>query len=284
MEASEAARLLTTLAFVVLAVAALREWWIRRAPAAGWFALSFLVIAVVAVTGDVLPDDSESTVVQAIGKATIVGLVFFPYLLYRMTGVFRPASRGLDFMAAAMTAILVVATLAIPASDLMDEDETTGVVAAYTVLLLVVWTVLSGVVAVRLWRGARNEPLLARRRMRALAAGAVGLSAGPAPRARRVPRARYPAPGTRQRGALLRRLRDAAHRPRAARGPPRGALQQRGGRAHGRDHRRGGDPRPPLKRDRRCGRSRRQPGRPRWGGDRHPRRRPRGQRGSRRRA
>ncbi len=178
MEASEAARLLTTLAFVVLAVAALREWWIRRAPAAGWFALSFLVIAVVAVTGDVLPDDSESTVVQAIGKATIVGLVFFPYLLYRMTGVFRPASRGLDFMAAAATAILVVATLAIPASDLMDEDETTGVVAAYTVLLLVVWTVLSGVVAVRLWRGARNEPLLARRRMRALAAGAVGLSAG----------------------------------------------------------------------------------------------------------
>jgi PAS domain S-box-containing protein len=178
LEASEAARLLTTLAFVALTAASLREWWTRRAPAAGWFALSFLVIATVAVSGYVLPDESESTVVGAVQKVTIVGLVFFPYLLYRMTKVLKPTPRSLDVAAAVATAVVVLATLAIPASEFMDEGDVSGLFSAYTVVFLVDWTLLSAVVAIRLWRAGRDVPALARRRLRALAAGAVGLSAG----------------------------------------------------------------------------------------------------------
>ena len=178
MDASEVVGLLTTLAFVVLTAAALREWWVRRALAAGWFGLSFLLIAAVSVSGYVLPADFGSTPVAVVEKAVIVGLVLFPFSLYRLTAALKPAPRWLDVTAAVLTALVVLATVAVPVSYFMEDAERSALFNVYTVAFLLEWTFLSGAVAVRLWRAGRHEPVLARRRMRALAAGAVGLSVG----------------------------------------------------------------------------------------------------------
>jgi PAS domain S-box-containing protein len=177
LEAAEVAQALTTAAFVVLAGAAVREWSVRRAPAAGWFAISVLLIAIVTVSGYVLPEDSDSTAVAVLQKIDVVVLAFFPFALYRMTATLERTPRWLDAVAIALTAAVVLATLAVPASDLMDEDDRSGLFVASLIVFLLGWTFLSGVVAVRLWRAGRAEPVLARRRMRALAAGALGLSA-----------------------------------------------------------------------------------------------------------
>jgi hypothetical protein len=177
LEAAEVARALTTAAFVVLTAAAVREWSVRRAPAAGWFAVSLVLISVVTVSGYVLPENSDSTVVAVLQKVDVVVVAFFPLALYRMTVALERAPRHLDVTAVALTALVVLATLAVPASDLMVEGDRSGLFVAFLVIFLFDWTFLSALVAVRLWRAGRAEPVLARRRMRALAGGALGLSA-----------------------------------------------------------------------------------------------------------
>lgn len=169
--------LLTTVAFVALSGAALREWIFRHSVASKWFFISFVLIATVAVLGYALPDESESTLVNALRKASIATLALFPYPLYRLTAALRGSSRRLDVAAALLTAAVVVAALALPASEFAPDADRSGWFFFFTVLFLFQWTLLSVVVAVRLWTLGSHEPLLVRRRMRTLAGGAVGLSA-----------------------------------------------------------------------------------------------------------
>jgi len=154
--------------FTVVALVALRQWRLGRGRAGLWAALTFGVLAFVVDVAPLLdetPDRPLETVAQRI---LIAALVLFPYLLYRFSTAFEPAGRRLELGLGLMTATLLVWTFLVPDIPAQGEPRTAGFVA-YLVAFLVHWSVLSAVVARRLWRAAEGAPTVARRRLYLLA-------------------------------------------------------------------------------------------------------------------
>jgi signal transduction histidine kinase len=163
--------LLTAVAFF-----ALREWRVGRGRAGLWGALAFVALAFVVDVGEVLPEDSSSDLVAVAERFLIVALVLFPYLLYRFTTAFNPPSRRLEQRLGVITVVLVVWTFALP--SIPDEGEPrTAWFTAYLAAFVVHWTVLTVVSGLRLWRGARGEPTVARRRMQLLVFAMLAVTA-----------------------------------------------------------------------------------------------------------
>jgi signal transduction histidine kinase len=161
--------------FTVLAVVAIGQWARRRDPAAGWAALSFGALGVVVVVGQALPDDPHGVGGYLGQRFVIAVLVVFPYLLYRFTTAFRPPSRRLALLVGSMTSLLVVWTFALPHFPDRGEGRSSGL-WAYLVAFVIHWSVLSIVVAWRLWHAGRRQPTVARRRMQLLALAAASLT------------------------------------------------------------------------------------------------------------
>jgi signal transduction histidine kinase len=161
--------------FTLLAIAALRQWRAGKGRAGLWAALTFAALALVVDLGQLLPEQSESTAAEVAMRALIGVLVLFPYLLYRFTTAFERPTRRLEQFVVLMTVVVLVWTFALP--DIPDEGESWPVwFALYVVAFLVHWTVLSTVVAVRLWRAGRGQPSVAGRRMQLLSVAASALT------------------------------------------------------------------------------------------------------------
>jgi hypothetical protein len=159
-------------AFAVLALVCLRLWRQQRGAAAFWAFATFGLLAIVAITGQVV--DAVGDEHLWVTKAIIALVVFFPYFLYRFAAAFRPPARWIELSAAGATAALAVWSLALP--DVPDEGEPrSGAFTAFIVALLLQWTLLSLFVAVRLWRAGRGQPTVVRHRMQLLAVGTVAL-------------------------------------------------------------------------------------------------------------
>jgi signal transduction histidine kinase len=161
--------------FTVLAVVAIGQWTRRRDRAAGWAALGFGALGAVVVAGQALPDHPHGVGGYLAQRLVIAVLVVFPYLLYRFTTAFRPPSRRLALAVGSMTSLLVVWTFALPHFPEAGEGRSRGV-WAYLVAFVVHWSVLSIVVAWRLWHAGRRQPTVARRRMQLLALAATSLT------------------------------------------------------------------------------------------------------------
>jgi signal transduction histidine kinase len=162
--------------FSLVALVALREWRIGRGRAGVWAALAFVSLALVIDVGEALPEEPESTAAVVAERLLIATLVLFPYLLYRFTTAFVPPSRRLEQRLGLMTVVLVIWTFALP--SIPDEGEPqSNLFRAYLVAFVAHWTILTLVSAFRLWRGARGEPTVARRRMLLLVAAALGITA-----------------------------------------------------------------------------------------------------------
>jgi signal transduction histidine kinase len=160
----------------LVAVVALRTWRIGRGRAGLWAALAFAALALVVDVGRLLPGD-PSTALEDVGqKLLVAALVLFPYLLYRFTTAFNPPSRGLEQRLGFMTVVVLVWTAAIPSFPAEGEPRPAWF-TAYLVAFLIHWTVLVVVSALRLWRGARGEPSVARRRMQMLAFALAAITA-----------------------------------------------------------------------------------------------------------
>lgn len=162
--------------FLILGIVATIQWLKRRSETTAWLAATFSVLAVVVVTSELLPEESNSTLVEWITKIEIAVLVLFPYLLYRFMGslIGRPI-RWIFVVANLLTAAVIVATFFLP--NIPEEGEPRGaVVQAYVLLLVVQWVFLLVVVATRLWRGGSGQPSVARRRMRTMSLGSIGLA------------------------------------------------------------------------------------------------------------
>src|SRR5688572_6306392 len=159
--------LVNLVAFAGLAAVALRQWRIRRDVAGAWAAASFVAIGLVVLVAELLPDEPDAFFERAVERLDIVVLLLFPYLLYRFTVAFDPPSRRLSRIVDSATTLLVVWTLLLP--SLPDEGEARpGWFTAYVLAFVVHWTLLSIVVAWRLWRAGRGEPGVSRRRMQML--------------------------------------------------------------------------------------------------------------------
>ena len=162
--------------FVLLACASLVRWSRRREPAAGWLALTFALLG-----GILLADRFIPEAIKGIGgwywfdRVLIVDLALYPYCLYRFTGAFLGAPRGAGLV---RTGTLVVAVTGFSLPDIPGGHPGSWPwwYATYVAVFLAGWTALSFLSVVRLWRGGRSQPTVARRRMRMLAVAAVVLN------------------------------------------------------------------------------------------------------------
>ena len=171
----EVFELVNFVAYVTLAAVAVARWWRRRERASLWAALAFGALGGVVLLGRVLPEQPEGLLESAGQRLSVVLLVVFPFLLYRFTTAFRAPSQGLELAAGALTAALVVASLAIPRYPAAGE-EWPGYFAVYVGAFLLHWIGMSAVAAGRLWRAGRGQPTVSRRRMRLLALAATLLT------------------------------------------------------------------------------------------------------------
>jgi PAS domain S-box-containing protein len=177
--------------FVVLGIAAAVQWLRRRSATTAWLAATFGLLAIVVVVTKLIPEDSDSSLVQWITKAELAVIALFPYFLYRFMGslIGRPI-RWIFWVANALTAAVIVYALLLPEFPKPGEPRSVAV-EAFIILLIAQWTYLLSIVGARLWRGGRGQPTVTRRRMRTMSLGAIGLAvalilAGFAPADQRV--------------------------------------------------------------------------------------------------
>lgn len=162
------------LLYVVLAVAAFRSWRRQGGESAGWVAATFATLAMIGVASLLLPEDPDRAPAW-VTKILILGIVFFPYGLYRFTSSLRRSSPRVDRLALAATAVVAVWTLTL--AELPEQGEPREpAFQLFVIGLLVQWGGLLVTVAVRLWGAGKGQPTLARRRMRILSLGSIGMT------------------------------------------------------------------------------------------------------------
>ncbi|HSJ94622.1 MAG TPA: ATP-binding protein [Gaiellaceae bacterium] len=148
----------------LVALTAVWLWRRGRGRAALWAAITFGTLAFVVDFSRFLPEDPETTLEQVGQRALLVALVLFPYLLYRFAVSFEPPARRVRVATALLTLAMVAWTIALPELPGEDEPEPAWF-TAYVIGFVVHWTLLTAVVAGRLWRGRRGQPTVVRRRM-----------------------------------------------------------------------------------------------------------------------
>ncbi|HEX7084662.1 MAG TPA: HAMP domain-containing sensor histidine kinase [Gaiellaceae bacterium] len=161
--------------YLLAGAAALRVWRRSGSRAGGWSASAFGVLAVVVVVGRVLPDDPTGAMAVVL-RVLILLLVCFPYLLYRFTRSFEVASARVARLVGLLTLAMLAWTIALPTLP-GRGDPRPAWFWAYVAAFLVHWTLLTAVSARLLWRAGRDQPSVARRRMRLLAVATVVITA-----------------------------------------------------------------------------------------------------------
>jgi len=161
--------------FSAVAVVALLQWRAGRGRAALWAALTFIDLAVIVDVANALPEDPTSTPDLVLQRGVILGLVLFPYLLYRFTTSFQPPSRRVEVVVLCVTLAVVTWTILLPEIPAAGEPRP-GWFTAYVIAFVAHWTLLATVVATRFWLARRDQPTVARRRMELLSVGASAVT------------------------------------------------------------------------------------------------------------
>ena len=163
-------------AFGLLGFVSFWHWLKRRDPPSFWAALCFGTLGAVALAGQVLPEKATSDFEFVAQRVLVVVLLLFPYLLFKFTAAFDPSSRRLGWPAAAVTAGLIAWTIALPDFPQTGEHRSLGF-SIFLYALVLQFGSLSTIAAYRLWRAGRDQPSVARYRMRMLSLAAVALTA-----------------------------------------------------------------------------------------------------------
>ena len=163
-------------AFALLGIVALVLWLRRRSGPSLWAAVCFGSLGAVALAGQLLPDDPQTNLEIVAQRALLVTLILFPYFLLRFTAAFRSASMRLEWIGAVLTAGLIVWTILLPDIPAAGEHRSVGF-SLYIYALVLQFAILSTIAAYRLWAAGRDQPSVARNRMRLLSLAALALSA-----------------------------------------------------------------------------------------------------------
>ena len=162
-------------AFAVLGAVLLALWLRRRSRPSLWAALCFGSLGAVALVGQLLPDDPASDAEIVAQRALVIALILFPYFLVRFTTAFDP-SRRVDRVAIVATAALTVWTVLLADIPAAGEHRSVGF-SIYIYALVLQFGILSTIAAYRLWAAGRDQPSVARNRMRLLCLAALALTA-----------------------------------------------------------------------------------------------------------
>ena len=163
--------LLTLVAFTAVWL-----WRRGRGRAALWAAITFGTLAFVVDFARLLPENPDTTLERVGQRAVIVALVLFPFFLYRFAVSFEPPSRRIQLATAMLTTAMIAWTIALPELPGPD-DEWPAWFSTYVLGFLVHWTVLTFVVATRLWRARRGQPTVVRRRMQLIGLAVAAITA-----------------------------------------------------------------------------------------------------------
>jgi PAS domain S-box-containing protein len=165
----------TNALFVSLAGVCLLRWLRERGRPAAWLAATFGILASLVVTGLVLEVTVDGQPPGWATKLILAPVILFPYLLFRFTASLERAARRTEIVAGVLAGTTVAWTLALP--SLPDPSQPRpGWLNAFLAAFVIQWTVISLIVAVKLWRAGRGQPTAARQRMRGLSLAATGLS------------------------------------------------------------------------------------------------------------
>jgi signal transduction histidine kinase len=167
-------RYLNLALFLFLALASLRKWRKEESTGAAWSAGAFGLLAGTVALGTFLPQHPHGFSLW-LTKFVVIGLVLFPYVLYRFMTAFNSTSRGLDRFAFGFTALIVFWTLLLPRFPAQGEPRSHAF-TLYLVLFLVHWSLFSLLAAYRLWRAGAGHPTAAKRRMHLISLGALGMT------------------------------------------------------------------------------------------------------------
>jgi signal transduction histidine kinase len=172
-------RYVNVVVFGGVSLAALRLHRSLRSPRSRWLFATFATVAVVTFVSLLLPSDPtvRSGLDDFVGDVLIAILLLFPYCLYRFTAAFDAGPRWVLHTLHATIALLVLAAFVLP-PQAPAPAPTTPAYSAFVAAVLAYWTVLSLWVVVRMWRGGRGQPSVARRRMRLLAAATLLFNIG----------------------------------------------------------------------------------------------------------
>ena len=162
-------------AFALLGAVSLLLWLKRRSRPSLWAALCFGSLGGVALLGQLLPEDPSTNAEVVAQRALVIVLVLFPYFLLMFTTAFDP-SRRLDRITTTATAALIVWTILLPDIPAAGEHRSVGF-SLYVYALVLQFGILSTIAAYRLWAAGRDQPSVARNRMRLLSLAALALTA-----------------------------------------------------------------------------------------------------------
>jgi diguanylate cyclase (GGDEF)-like protein len=162
-------------AFGLLALACIHQWRKRSDASIRWATLAFSSLATIGIVGLVLRSAPTMHFASWFVKTLLVGLILFPFFLYRFATAFQRPTRLVSVTAHVTTALVVVASVALPYVPIPGTPPPSWW-TAYRIAILVQWTILFSIVATRLWVASRHEASVVRRRMRTLALAAAGLN------------------------------------------------------------------------------------------------------------
>jgi PAS domain S-box-containing protein len=164
----------TLVVFLALAATCLHRWRSRRDQPTKWAGLTFGVLAAVLLVSWLTPE-TGGEVVEWERKVTIAILIAFPYCLYRFSAAFQARTPRLELPVAVASGVLAVVSLLLPYLP-AEGDERPAWFKAFLVGFIGFWTLVSFIVAIRLWRAGSAQPTVVRARLRVLSLGAVSLS------------------------------------------------------------------------------------------------------------
>lgn len=162
-------------AFLAVAALAVRLWWRHRSVPSAWLAWTFVVLAAGIVSSRLaatLPDGLAADSARWLAR---VGIVAFPYLLFRFVATFQPVDRRVLRAGGVLAGAVLAATAVLPVPTV--EGPAPARYTGYVLVVLLVWSGLSSWAVWRLWRSGQRQPTVARRRMRTLAVAAAVLNA-----------------------------------------------------------------------------------------------------------
>lgn len=161
--------------FVILAVLATVQWYRHRVIGAGWAALAFALLAVVALTSKIVTDFDPRLLLNTwFIKGLVAGIFLMPYCLFRFAASFRKPRRSTSYTAVALTLGILVFTAFLryfPGPGQPNPPE----YLAFRLAFVVQWGFLFSFVVYRLMMAGAGSGTMAAKRMRLLAVAVAGL-------------------------------------------------------------------------------------------------------------
>jgi diguanylate cyclase (GGDEF)-like protein len=157
--------------FVLLAALTFGQWLRHRIRGAGWAALAFGIIGGISVVAKVDPGivTNETTV-----KVLIAVLMLVPYCLFQFAASFLRPRAVVQYAVAAVTVAVIAFTFALQYVPEPGAPPPPYFVA-YRLTFSAQWAFLFSYVVIRLFLAGRDQPRIAKYRMRLLALATAGL-------------------------------------------------------------------------------------------------------------